>query len=337
MVSCPDTSLPMNKTSSVRLLSLFGAIVLSAGLASCKKAADLTKNKEAVLALAKTNGPKLAELADKLKGLTSRADAIPSSVPGADKVKGLIKDHAGKLDSLKAMLGGLDAQVATAAKAGKPADVDAVGTKVTAEVTSGIAALTTGLAAAEVELATVEAAAKAPPVDAAGSGSGSAVDGAVAAVLDFVKKVGEVEIKGATDGIESKLIAFIEDAGNAKAIEEKKTWFSFDRLTFATGKAEIEMAKSKEQLDNIVAILKAFPTVKLKIGGYTDNTGPADANKKISGERASAVMKALVDAGIAADRLEAEGYGPEFPVCEANDTDDCKAKNRRIDLRVSAK
>ena len=143
-----------------------------------------------------------------------------------------------------------------------------------------------------------------------------------------------VVVNGNGQGIEGQLIAFIEDA--AKEID-KTTGFNFDRLSFASGSTELDMDASKAQLDNIVAILAAFPNAKLKVGGYTDNDGPADANKKISQKRAEAVVKALTDAGVAADRLEAEGYGPEHPVCEANDTPECKAQNRRIAVRVTAK
>ena len=49
------------------------------------------------------------------------------------------------------------------------------------------------------------------------------------------------------------------------------------------------------------------------------------------------MVAALIEAGIAKERLEAEGYGPEFPVCAANDTPECKAQNRRIAVRVTAK
>jgi K(+)-stimulated pyrophosphate-energized sodium pump len=49
------------------------------------------------------------------------------------------------------------------------------------------------------------------------------------------------------------------------------------------------------------------------------------------------VVKELVALGVDAKRLAAEGYGPEYPVCAANDTDECKAQNRRIAVRVTAK
>ena len=74
-----------------------------------------------------------------------------------------------------------------------------------------------------------------------------------------------------------------------------------------------------------------------EIGGFTDNTGPAAANKKLSTERAEAIKAMLVSLDVAASRLAAAGYGPAQPVCAANDTEECKAKNRRIAVRVTAK
>lgn len=141
-------------------------------------------------------------------------------------------------------------------------------------------------------------------------------------------------VTGNATGIESGLLGFIQDATRPA---DKTTWFDFDRLTFQTGKADLEMDKSKEQLANVAEILKAFPKVKLKVGGYTDNTGAADANKKLSQARADSVAAQLVALGVAKDRLDPEGYGSEYPVCAANDTEECKAKNRRIALRVSEK
>lgn len=133
-------------------------------------------------------------------------------------------------------------------------------------------------------------------------------------------------------GVESRVISFIEDTS---ARVSDTLWYNFDRLTFETASARID-AESAEQLDNISAMLKSYPNVRIKIGGYTDNTGDAAANRKLSQDRADAVMKALVDRGIAANRLEAEGYGDAHPVA-SNDTEDGRAQNRRIALRVTRK
>ncbi len=140
------------------------------------------------------------------------------------------------------------------------------------------------------------------------------------------------EITASSSGVESKMLAFIADSN---AAIDKNTWFDFDRLNFETGSTTLT-ADSKAQVDNIAAILKAFPEVKVKIGGYTDNVGSPDNNLKLSDNRAKAVMTELVGLGVAADRVEAEGYGEQHPVAD-NSTDDGRAKNRRTALSIRAK
>jgi len=71
--------------------------------------------------------------------------------------------------------------------------------------------------------------------------------------------------------------------------------------------------------------------LKIAIEGHTDNTGDAAHNKKLSGDRAHAVMKALIGQKIDKSRLSAKGYGAERPLV-ANDTEDNRAKNRRVEL-----
>ncbi|MEO6191080.1 MAG: DUF937 domain-containing protein, partial [Saprospiraceae bacterium] len=111
-------------------------------------------------------------------------------------------------------------------------------------------------------------------------------------------------------GVEGKLVTWIMDS--TKHVD-KTTWFDFDRILFETGSANINAA-SKEQINNIASVLKAFPKVNIKIGGYTDNAGKAMANKKLSQARAEAMMKELIALNIDTKRLAAEGYGVEFPV-----------------------
>ena len=143
---------------------------------------------------------------------------------------------------------------------------------------------------------------------------------------------GGTDIDAATDGVESKIIAFINDPG---AVIDKTVWFNFDRLTFETGSTSLT-SESKAQIDNIVAILNAYPAVKIKIGGYTDNVGDPQANLDLSGNRATKVMQAIVAGGIAADRVEAEGYGDQFPVAD-NATEEGRAQNRRTSVSIRAK
>lgn len=131
---------------------------------------------------------------------------------------------------------------------------------------------------------------------------------------------------------ESALIGFIND--QSKAID-KNVWFDFPNITFKTASADLA-DEAMVQVNHIIEVLKAYPAVALKIGGYTDNTGDPERNKALSGNRAKSVMQAIVDAGVAAGRLDAEGYGPEHPVA-SNDTEEGRAKNRRISVSVRAK
>ncbi len=157
---------------------------------------------------------------------------------------------------------------------------------------------------------------------------------AMSALGDFFKtKLPDgVELNIPQFGIENKLISFLNDS--SKPVDTT-TWFNFDRLLFDTGKATLQPS-SQEQLNNIAAILKAYPNVHVKIGGYTDNTGDPAANLALSEARAKNVMDALVAAGIDPSRLEAKGYGDQYPVGD-NSTEEGRAQNRRIALLVTQK
>jgi outer membrane protein OmpA-like peptidoglycan-associated protein len=144
---------------------------------------------------------------------------------------------------------------------------------------------------------------------------------------------GGVKIEANKAGVEYSLVDFIE----SDAVVDKDTWFNFDALRFTTAKADLDTEYSMRQIDNMVAVLKAYPNVSLKIGGYTDSDGGDEANMDLSQRRADNVMAAIVAKGISADRLTAEGYGEQHPICPANDTPECKAQNRRIAARVTAK
>jgi OOP family OmpA-OmpF porin len=165
-----------------------------------------------------------------------------------------------------------------------------------------------------------------------------AVDAATKAIMDKLGKFMATKLPNGVElnlpefGVEKKLIAFIEDKGKPV---DKTTWFSFDRLDFETGSATLKPT-SAEQLKNIAEIMKAYPKVALKLGGYTDNVGSADSNLKLSQKRAESTMQELVKLGADAKRLQAEGYGEKYPVAD-NSTEEGRAKNRRIDLRVTSK
>jgi outer membrane protein OmpA-like peptidoglycan-associated protein len=161
-----------------------------------------------------------------------------------------------------------------------------------------------------------------------------AVSGAMDRLGNPVRRTlpGGVALTVPENGIESRLIGFIEDASSSV---NDATWFDFDRLNFATGSATI-LPESEEQLNNIASILEAYPDVRVRIGGYTDSTGNAAANMRLSQQRADAVRQTLIAKGVSASRITAEGYGASHPVAD-NATEEGRAKNRRISVRVTAK
>jgi outer membrane protein OmpA-like peptidoglycan-associated protein len=151
-----------------------------------------------------------------------------------------------------------------------------------------------------------------------------------------VKLANGVEIDAFKGGIESQLVAFLDDKA-AMIDTVKGNWYDFDNLNFKLGKSDLTDS-SMVQINNIVAILKAYPAVKMKIGGYTDASGNADANLKLSQARADAVMAAIVKSGGAAGQLtKAEGYGSKFAKELATASDEARRKDRRTAVRIVAK
>ncbi|MFV0156274.1 OmpA family protein [Empedobacter falsenii] len=98
---------------------------------------------------------------------------------------------------------------------------------------------------------------------------------------------------------------------------------------------DVDQAKITQEGDEIVTeianALKKDNTMKISIEGHTDNSGDAKHNKKLSNDRANTVMQKLIALGIDKTRLSAIGYGAEKPLV-ANDTEENKAKNRRVEL-----
>ena len=134
------------------------------------------------------------------------------------------------------------------------------------------------------------------------------------------------------NGMENRLLAYLKQA-NARVSRE--TWFEFDRLNFDTGLANLQLS-SQEQLENIARILRAYPSVHVQIGGYTDNEGDPGTDLKLSQDRANAVMAHLIAFGVDPFRMDAKGYGQDHPIA-GNSTQEGRARNRRIALRVTRK
>ena len=108
--------------------------------------------------------------------------------------------------------------------------------------------------------------------------------------------------------------------------------FSLEGILFETGSANIK-AESIPILEQAYAALAANRDVKVLITGHTDNVGSAQSNMTLSQNRANSVRTWLVNRGIAADRLRAEGRGLTQPRA-TNNTPEGRALNRRIEFMV---
>jgi outer membrane protein OmpA-like peptidoglycan-associated protein len=108
-----------------------------------------------------------------------------------------------------------------------------------------------------------------------------------------------------------------------------------EQVKFKVGKAEIERGRDSEDiLQAVFDVLKAHPEIK-KVGieGHTDNQGKADFNKKLSADRAAAVVAWLVKKGVEKARLESKGFGQDRPL-DSNSTEVGRMNNRRVEFHI---
>lgn len=105
-----------------------------------------------------------------------------------------------------------------------------------------------------------------------------------------------------------------------------------NHLIFAQGKAVID-PKSFPELDEVVAMLKENSRMEIQLEGHTDNRGNAEANVKLSQSRVDAVKKYMVSKGIGKNRVMTKAFGGSKPIA-TEDTEEARAKNRRVEMRV---
>lgn len=103
-------------------------------------------------------------------------------------------------------------------------------------------------------------------------------------------------------------------------------------VQFETGSDKLKPA-SLAALDEAAGILVTRTRVRVEIQGHSDSVGKDESNLALSQKRADSVKQYLVSKGVAADRLEAKGYGESMPVGD-NATAEGRAKNRRIEFKV---
>ena len=151
--------------------------------------------------------------------------------------------------------------------------------------------------------------------------------GVASAEFDALKGLGKEAGKSVAAGAKENLLGAVTK--KLKRVQNEK-----GPIKFKTGKAEIDPA-SEKTMTAIAAIMADYPGFHVQVDGHTDNVGNPDANRKLSQERADAVVKYLVEKkGADAKRLSAKGFGDSQPIAD-NKNKNGQAKNRRVDFTVT--
>lgn len=110
---------------------------------------------------------------------------------------------------------------------------------------------------------------------------------------------------------------------------------TLENVFFQTGKSTL-LEVSIVELDKVVEMMQKNPTIRIQLGGHTDNVGNEAANQKLSEQRAKAVYDYLIRQGVKAERMSYKGYGQTQPVAD-NDTPEGRRKNRRTEFTIVEK
>lgn len=168
-----------------------------------------------------------------------------------------------------------------------------------------------------------------------GNNVGKGGNGALGAVLGGV--VGGVAggvIGNKMDKQAREIDSAIPGAEVERVGEGIKLTLNENAVRFDTNKSSLTMA-AQNNLDKLVTVFNQYPDTDIVIYGYTDSSGPADFNLKLSEQRAASVKTYLAGKGIKSNRFTTMGMGIADPIA-SNETADGKSKNRRVEFAITA-
>jgi outer membrane protein OmpA-like peptidoglycan-associated protein len=158
-------------------------------------------------------------------------------------------------------------------------------------------------------------------------------------------EAGPVELKGCPDGDADQIANLDDKCPTIPGLAEhggcpppppievvKKFSGVMKGITFEKNK-DIIRKTSFTTLDEAVQVMKDYPQLRLMIEGHTSSEGSRDLNLDLSDRRAKSVKQYMVDKGVAADRIDTKGFGPDAPIAD-NKTEANRAKNRRIEFKI---
>jgi OmpA-OmpF porin, OOP family len=117
----------------------------------------------------------------------------------------------------------------------------------------------------------------------------------------------------------------LQPIGKDASVVLNNIFFEFDKFEL--------QEKSKAELNEVILFLKNNPSIKIEIGGHTDNSGMEPYNQQLSLKRAISVGSFLKNNGILTDRVKEKGYGSQKPL-KINDSEENRRFNRRIEFKI---
>lgn len=168
-----------------------------------------------------------------------------------------------------------------------------------------------------------------------GNNLGKGGKGALGAVLGGV--VGGVAggvIGNKMDKQAREIDSAIPGAEVVRVGEGIKLVLNENAVRFETNKSTLT-ANAKANLDKLVLVFNEYKDTNIMIYGYTDSTGSAEYNLKLSGQRAASVKDYLVSKGLVSTRFSISGMGIADPIA-TNDTPEGRSQNRRVEFAITA-
>ncbi|MDR2684750.1 MAG: OmpA family protein [Prevotellaceae bacterium] len=142
-----------------------------------------------------------------------------------------------------------------------------------------------------------------------------------------VKAPNYYEYSETTSNVGDTLMIYMQPFRKNETFIVRNIYFAFDKVDL--------IETSNIALDSLANFLNENPGIKFKVTGHTDNKGSDAYNERLSNGRAQEVVKALIARGIEESRLTFEGKGAKEPICPANDTEECRAENRRVEFEIT--
>lgn len=151
-----------------------------------------------------------------------------------------------------------------------------------------------------------------------GAGIGAALGGLAGNQVGLYMDRQEQELRNVMARSEAASIQRSQDV--LTATFKGETFFAHDSAELLPG--------GYSEVSRVASVLRKYNQTQIEVAGHTDTTGPADYNQQLSVRRAESVKNALVQQGVAPQRIMAVGYGESQPISSDH------AKNRRVEIVI---